>query len=147
MKKVLLITFLFVSCSSVFAQVTESYKNTLKQMLESAGSEATFSVAIKQMFGIFRQQKSSVPDEVWAGLEAEFEKASMTELVEMLAPVYQKHLTEDDLKKIIEFYQTPAGKKYATKTPLITQESMQVGQQWGMKVGQQFMQKLAEKGY
>jgi hypothetical protein len=50
-------------------------------------------------------------------------------------------------EKIIEFYQTPVGKKYAEKTPLIMQESMQVGQQWGMKIGQEFQNKLQEQGY
>ena len=71
----------------------------------------------------------------------------MDELADMLAPVYEKHMTENDLKKIIEFYQTPVGKKYAEKTPLITQESMQVGQQWGMRIGQKVMERLKEKGY
>jgi uncharacterized protein len=83
----------------------------------------------------------------WSGFEKEFSKTSMDELVDMLAPVYQKHMTENDLKKIIEFYQTPVGKKYAEKTPVIMQESMQVGQQWGMKMGQAFQDKLKARGY
>jgi hypothetical protein len=80
-------------------------------------------------------------------LEKEFLKTSLDDLVDMLVPVYSKHLTLDDLQKIIDFYQTPAGKKYAEKTPLIMQESMQIGQQWGMKIGQKFQEKLQEKGY
>jgi len=74
-------------------------------------------------------------------------KASIDELVEMLAPVYKKHLSEDDLDKIIQFYNTPVGKKLAEATPAITQESMQVGQQWGMKVGQIVADKLEKAGY
>ncbi|MEC8831971.1 MAG: DUF2059 domain-containing protein [Bacteroidota bacterium] len=48
---------------------------------------------------------------------------------------------------MIQFFETPVGKKYAASTPLILQESMQVGQQWGMKIGQDFQRKLQEKGY
>lgn len=116
-------------------------------MLSVAGTEETFKVAIKQMFGMFKQQKANVPETVWSEFEQEFSKTSMDELVNMLAPVYNEHMTEADLAKMIEFYETPVGKKYAEKTPLIMQASMQVGQEWGMKMGREFQEKLKEKGY
>jgi hypothetical protein len=148
MKKIIIsLTILLISTSSAFAQVDDKYKSTLKKMLEAGGSEASFKVVIKQMFDMLKQQNTTVPDSLWSGFEKEFSKTSMDELVDMLFPVYQKHMTISDLEKIIEFYQTPAGKKYAEKTPLIMQESMQVGQQWGMKIGQKFREKLQEKGY
>lgn len=147
MKKIFLIAFITITASSAFAQDKTSYQNMVKKMLEANGSEGAFKAGIKQMFSMFREQKSNVPSEVWNSFEAEFEKTSMDDLSVMLAPVYEKHLTEADLKKIIEFYETPAGKKFATATPLIMQESMQVGQEWGMKIAQQVMKKLEEKGY
>lgn len=145
-KNALLVSILLISATA-FGQITDSYKSTLKQMMKASGSEATFGVAIKQIVGMLKAQKTNVPDNIWTEFEAEFSKASMDELVDMLAPVYYKHLTEDDLKKMLDFYNTPVGKKYAEKTPLITQESMQVGQQWGMQMGSKFAEKLKEKGY
>ena len=56
-------------------------------------------------------------------------------------------MTLEDLKEIIRFYQTPVGQKFAKSTPLIMQESMQIGQQWGMKLGLEITKKLEEKGY
>jgi uncharacterized protein len=149
MKKILAIAFvlLVTTVNVVSAQANDEYKRTLKKMLDAAGSEATFDSAIKQMLGMFKGQYQSVPENVWAELETEMVKISVNDLVEMLAPVYEKHLSIADLNKIIEFYQTPVGKKYAEKTPFITQESMQVGQEWGMKVGQKFQEKMKEKGY
>ena len=147
MKKLLVITILLITFSSTFAQDNTSYKATLKKMLESAGSQGAFQTAIKQMFSMFRQQKTNVPADVWNALETEMEKTSMDELTTLLTPVYQKQLTEADLKKIIEFYETPVGKKYAGSVPAIMQESMQVVQEWGMKLSQQIMQKITEKGY
>ena len=94
-----------------------------------------------------KEQFSDVPEETWNDLEKEFLKTSIDDLVDMLVPVYSRHLTLDDLQKIIEFYQTPVGQKYAEKTPLIMQESMQIGQQWGMKIGQEFQNILQEEGY
>jgi hypothetical protein len=148
MKKIIIsVTVLLISTSSAFTQVDNKYKLTLKKMLEAGGSEASFKVVIKQMFDMLKQQNTTVPDSLWSGFEKEFSNTSMEELVDMLSPVYQKHMTIADLETITAFYQTPAGKKYAEKTPLIMQESMQVGQQWGMKIGQKFREKLQEKGY
>lgn len=144
---------LFLSCALMlsalnvlYGQNNAEYKTTLKKMFEVSGSEEAYKSAIRQMFVMFKQ-KGNVPEEVWAGLEQEFLKTSMDELVAMLTPVYEKHLTRADLQNLIEFYQTPVGSKFAQKTPFIMQESMQVGQQWGMKIGQDFERKLAEKGY
>lgn len=64
-----------------------------------------------------------------------------------MLPIYQKHLTEADLHGIIAFYDTPVGKKFAEKTPLITLESMIAGQEWGLQIGQQVIDKLKNKGY
>ncbi len=136
-----------IVCVFSYGQTDVEYKSTLKEMMLLSGSEETYQMAIKQMMTMLKQQKSEVPESVWSELEAEFLKTSLNELVDMLTPVYQKHLTIEDIKGLIEFYKSPLGKKFAKKTPLITQESMQAGQQWGMKIGQEFTKKLSEKGY
>lgn len=146
-KAILSILILFVVSTATFAQDDTVYAEKLEQMLKLAGSEESYKVAIKQMITMFKQQYSNVEQDVWNEFEKDFAKASMKELTTMLVPVYQKHLTLEDLNGLIAFYQTPVGKKYAQKTPLIMQESMQVGQTWGMKLGQEFSEKMKEKGY
>src|SRR5690349_1873728 len=146
MKTLLIVCALMIgSVPSLFSQ-TSDYQTTLKKMFEVSGSQEAYKAAILQMFTMFKQN-ANVPQEVWADLEKEFMSTSMDELVKMLAPVYEKHLTQADLQKLIDFYRTPVGAKFAQKTPLIMQESMQVGQEWGMKIGQQFQEKLKAKGY
>lgn len=147
MKKSILLIFCLYAFTASFAQVNKEYKSTLKKMIEVSGSSAAFKSAITQIIVMFKQNYTNVPSDVWDEFEKEFSKTSVDDLVELLAPIYHKHLTVDDLKKIIEFYQTPVGKKYAEKTPMITQESMMAGQEWGKKIGQQIQDKLKEKGY
>ena len=142
----LILLFSLCSYISLFGQAETEYKQTLKKMFEVSGSEAAYKSAISQMFAMFKQSQQ-VPANVMAELEQDFMKTSMDELVDMLAPVYHKHMTRDDLMKLIEFYETPVGVKFAQKTPLIMQESMQIGQEWGMKIGQEFEKRLKEKGY
>lgn len=145
-KTILFFLFAFtVHCS--FGQTSPTYKRSLKQLLEVSGTEASFSTVIKQMMTMVKQGNPNVPTTIWNDFEQEMLNTSLDDLVEMLVPVYQKHLSQEDLNSLIAFYQTPAGKKYAEKTPLIMQESMQVGQQWGMQIAQKIQQKLSEKGY
>lgn len=147
MKNTLAIVALFMLFTfSALAQNDKQYENTLSEMFEVSGSEATFSAAIKQMISMQKQQNPNVSADIWNELEAEFLKTSMDDLVSMLVPVYKKHMTLADLQGLIKFYKSPVGKKFAEKTPMITAESMQVGQQWGMKVGQALVAKLKGTG-
>ncbi len=148
MKKVLTVfSFLVLICGSSFGQVNKEYSKVLKKMFEVSGTEESYQVGITQMFTMFKQQYSSVESDVWDDLEKEFSKTSLNDLTEMLVPVYSKYLTLEDLQELIRFAETPVGKKFAKNTPLIMQESMQIGQQWGMKIGQDFEKKMKEKGY
>lgn len=147
MKKITTVIVLLLLAASSYGQVDAQYKAALKKMFEVSGTEETYKAALKQIIGMFKQQHANVPEAVWTDFEKEFSSTSLSSLVEMLSPVYQKYMTKDDLQKMTEFYLTPVGKKYAANTPFIMQESMQVGQQWGMKIGQQFQEKLKEKGY
>jgi len=148
MKKLFSTLYLVIILTTLsFGQSDKEYNETLRTMFKVSGSEDSYKVAITQMFTMFKQQYSTVDAETWTELEKEFNKTSINDLVDLLVPVYQKHLTNDDLKELIKFYETPIGKKYALQTPIIMQESMQVGQQWGMKIGQDFAEKMKEKGY
>ncbi len=146
-KKLLVLAILLTVTSTTFGQVDREYTQTLKKMFEVSGSEESYQAVIKQMISMYKQQYSMVKADIWEELEKEVLKTSLDKLTEMLVPVYQKYMNLEDLRELIKFYETPVGKKFAKNTPLIMQESMQVGQEWGMKIGQDFVQKMKEKGY
>ena len=145
MKKIVLIILCFVSISFAKGQDNSEYAKTLKKMFQVSGSEETYKAVISQMFTMFKQQYPDTDPEIWDDFELEFQKTSMDDLTDMLVPVYQKHLSIDDLKELIKFYESSIGKKFALSTPKIMQESMQVGQQWGMRLGEKFERKLQER--
>ncbi|WP_432711992.1 DUF2059 domain-containing protein [Pedobacter sp.] len=149
MKKITLLLALFLlTVSSAYSQQTATtYKETLDKMMEVSGSKPTYKAAIVQIVSSFKAQKPDVPEDVWLDFEKTFIKAATDDLLNLLLPIYQKHIPEADLKNIIAFYETPTGKKFAAKSPLIMQESMQVGQEWGIKIGKDFSERLKEKGF
>ena len=132
MKKLILFLSIFFTIFTTQSQ-NESYKEVLLDFMEAQGTLDTFNSTIDQMSEIMGNQ-----------IEAEKIKPLMDEmfsgLIDALVPVYQKHLSIQDLKDGIGMYQTPIGKKIAEKSPLITQETMGVSMEWGM----QFSSKIQE---
>lgn len=148
MRKLFLTFSLVILCiTATQAQSNDAYSNELKKMFELSGSEETYKAVITQMMGMIKMQYSQIPADVMKELEKEFLNTSMSDLAKELTPVYKKHLSLEDLKGLIAFYETPLGKKYAQKTPAIMQESMAVGQRWGMSIGTKFAEQLKAKGY
>jgi uncharacterized protein len=86
-----------------------------------------------------------LPDAPAAFWETFKQELDANELMQAIIPVYQKHLTEEDIQAILVFYNTPAGKKLISAQPSIMQESMMIGQQWGQKVFMRAKQKFDAK--
>ena len=51
---------------------------------------------------------------------------NVEEIIERLVPLYDKYYTEKELWSIVEFYESPAGKKALEVTPEIMKESIGV---------------------
>ena len=47
------------------------------------------------------------------------------DIIEQLIPIYSQYFTEEDLKNLIQFYETQAGQKLLKTSPLILKESME----------------------
>ena len=73
---------------------------------------------------------------------SKMDPAALTELV---VPIYDKYLSDEDVKGLIQLYQTPMGQKLITVLPKIAAESQQAGERWGQELGRQcMMEVLAE---
>ena len=64
---------------------------------------------------------------------------------EMMYPLYGNHFTEAELKKLIEINNTEIGKKVIRVMPIITQEGMIVGQQFGQSLAPKIQQRITER--
>lgn len=132
----------FLVLFSSFSQERSKYSDVLLEMFQVSGGEASYQVVTSQMIQMFKEEYVDIPKEHWENLEKEFLKTSMVDLSIMLEPVYQKYLSLSDLKEVIAFYNTPVGKKFSEKSPLIVQESMQIGQEWGKKIAEKLIRNL-----
>lgn len=63
-------------------------------------------------------------------------------LIDMAASAYDKYLSDDDIKGLIQFYQTPLGQKTLTVLPQLTAELQADGMKLGQDVGQESMSEV-----
>jgi len=69
----------------------------------------------------------------------------LAELTDLVARVYALNFTADELRTIQAFYQTPTGQKVREKMPLVSQQSMMIGQQWGKTLSGELRARIVEE--
>ncbi|MFA6947137.1 MAG: DUF2059 domain-containing protein [Pedobacter sp.] len=131
--KLLFVSVLLLIGSTVFAQ-TDPFEADIMKMQQLNGSQGTTDAMFGRIVAQFKASKPEVTDAKWAALKKDVFDVEVAELNKQLIPVYKKHFTQEEVKAIVAFYETPAGKKLAEKTPMVTMESMQLSQTWAMSL-------------
>jgi hypothetical protein len=116
----------------------------IRRLLEVTGAGQMGVQVMDGLLGSFKKASPAVPDSFWAEFRSE---VRAEDLLDLCVPIYAKHFSEDDVRAVIAFYETPAGKRLVKAQPLIMQESMQAGQEWGRTLAQKVIARLKEKGY
>ena len=142
--KNLLIALIVLTCMPALAQESDFEKN-IRKMLEVTGVEKNFQVLIPRLIEVQKESNPNIPVEFWDRFQEKMLQESMEEVYEVMIPIYKKHLTEDDVADILEFYKTPAGKSLNEKTPMIMQESMTVGGELGKKIALKVTEELVKE--
>lgn len=145
MYKIIFIIGLCLSAYICNAQQTEAEKDILK-LMEVNGGAAGYDLVYDQMMAQFKMMKPNVPQLTWDMAKHEVFDKEIAELKKQLVPVYQKNFTPAEVKQLIEFYQSPLGKKLVDGTTKVSKESMQIAQPWGMSLAGKIQGFLAEKG-
>jgi hypothetical protein len=74
-----------------------------------------------------------------ARFQKHFDPNSLTERV---IPIYDKYLTADDLKGLLDYYHSPLGQRMLKALPEVTRESQAAGFALGQKAAQETMEEL-----
>ena len=113
-------------------------KTKLAQQLMALDGSAAAVQSIKE--GMMQQIKQSLPPFIKADFfERLSEELDIKEILEKQKVIYSTTFTEAEMKKAIEFYNTPEGKSIAQKAPKISQEMMFASQQWAQDANESVM--------
>jgi len=136
----IIITFIIFSLTSAYAETASP--TSVKDLLNKTGSGQMGVQAMQQMLPALKKMVPDAPEKFWQDFMAE---VSPNDLVNMVIPIYQKHLTQKEIHDINAFYDTPAGKKLIRVQPYIVQESMAAGQIWGQNIAQKVITKYKKQ--
>lgn len=137
--------FMFVALMTTFvvsAEVNLSKNEDIQKMLAISGSVDAAKQMANQLFAQMQQAWPQVPRECWKELKSEFAAMPIVDLI----GVYDKHFSHDEIKELIKFYQSPIGQRFIKELPAVTQESMQIGQEWGKEIAAKVWDKIQKKG-
>jgi hypothetical protein len=116
----------------------------IKKLLQVTGASSIGLQMIDALIHNFQEGLPGVPPDFWTAFRA---KIKGDDLVELIIPVYEKHLTEEDVDGLIAFFSSPTGRRFVEKQPLILTDTMKLGEAWGAKLAEEVTTELRAKGY
>jgi uncharacterized protein len=127
------------------SQPDEAKKADILKLFKLTNTGDMTSQAVSAIIDLERKAMPSIPESFWAEFKKEMSGASS--LTSLLIPIYDKHLTHQEIKDILKFYESPSGKRFLAVLPQLTEDGMKVGQKMGLEISQQLARRLIEKGY
>ena len=142
-------TMLLLTLSLLSAQVraqSAAKHDDITQLLTLTGARAIGLRTATQVLEMYKTTHTDIPAEVWQEIVRDAEARVEGFVTERLVPIYDKHLSHEDIKGLIGFYESPLGKKLLQVMPVMSHESMLAGQAWGRDFAEGVQQKLLERG-
>lgn len=125
--------FIFIGTYSVNSQslntATMEYRAELDRYMTLSGGNAVYKTMIDQMVDMLGAGATTEKKE--EAKKIVYEKA-VNKLIDDIAPVYQKLISLEDLKKMNEFYESDVAKRVVGTIPAIIKETAAISQQWVM---------------
>jgi len=139
-KAVAFLSALLLSGASVAAPPSDESINKLIEVSNATqaikGVQQQVDTMLKNTIHDATKGQTVSPDEqkIFDAFDARVREIVLRQLDEnkfkaMYLPVYREVYTQDEIDQMIAFYQSPTGKMFASKAPIIIQKSMSLMQQ------------------
>jgi hypothetical protein len=115
----------------------------IRRILAQTDAHGAFRREMDVQVNLKRKEVSDIPQKFWDELLKELEA---DKFVEMLAPIYERHFTDQELTELIAFYETPLGKKMVSTFPQVVAESQAAGGRYGEEIAQKVIKRMQAEG-
>ncbi len=151
-QRLLVVFTLYLFAGDAFARDAERIELSKEVVRLSQGEVAAqqmLDFLTPAIMGLSLQQNPDLSEEQKAKiyrLTKEELDAAMPELMDAAAQIYADHFSSEDLRNVIEFYQSPTGKKFQELVPKIMQESITRSETISLGVMQRVIDRLTLDG-
>jgi hypothetical protein len=132
-------------------QPTPAALASAKELITITGATALFSPLIagvvEQAKLLYLQQNPALAkdlNEISTRMRNDLQPR-FAELIDEVARLYAANFTEQELKDVLAFYKTTAGKKLLTEQPKIVDSSMKFAQDWANTLSDQVVGKMRDE--
>ena len=95
----------------------EAKRERLRKLMSLAGSEEQMKAMFTQLMAQLRSAFPQISDKEFHDL---VELLDYSELREIIVSIYEQHFTPDEIQQLVEFYQTPLGKRLLAESLTIS---------------------------
>ena len=127
MKRLFIILLLFSMTSFVFAASSASHRKAAEELLDVTDLKNSMDRMITQMVEMQLQQKPGMDAYRDVFLQFFSKHLGFNSIKSDFIDIYTEEFTEQELRKLTAFYNTPVGKKTITKLPILMQKGAQIG--------------------
>ena len=135
---ILFIVFLITTVKPAFSE-TEKERDIIR-LLEVSGirKQLTYmqDTLMNSMSMMISGSFPKVPDGFWNEFNQLIDKKDMDDLVHKIIPVYDKHMSHETVKKLIDMFETPFWEEWKEKMPQISREAGLIGSEWGKELSE-----------
>jgi uncharacterized protein len=129
--------------------IDSSKEAVIRQLMEVTGAKSLGEQLMKAGLEQFRASiTESQPDNPRAkqfvdAFQTKFQKHfDPNSLAERVVPIYDKYLSEEDVKGLLDYYNSPLGQRMLKALPEVARESQAVGFALGQKAAQEALEEL-----
>jgi hypothetical protein len=125
--------------------LTQAKAQDIKQLMQITGSgnlARQYAAAIsQQMFAGLKAARPDIPERALTVMNTTLlaffsEKMNAPGgLMDQIVPIYDKNFSQQEIRDVIAFYNTPTGKKVIQVLPVVLRQSIEAGQKWGQTMG------------
>lgn len=125
---------------SVYAQeISQAKRLLIDRLLEQSGQSSQDvakqmgGATVVQMANVLKKAQVQVTQKhisVMQEVVSDVIDSELDGFFDRMYPIYDKHFSEEDLRNVVAFYDTPTGKRLVSATPALMQDTMVLAQQW-----------------
>jgi len=138
--------------------ITQEKERDIQRLMElldvSAMSGTMADLMVPAIIAQERKQIPNMPADAENAISTVVRKVTLElapELFNAAIPLYDKYYTHSEIAELIEFFESPIGRKYSAAVQPITQDIIRIAKNWGRKVGpiaaQEVEKELIRLGY
>ena len=126
--------------------IAKEKEANILRLLELVVPRDRVNQQLNDVLSLLKKAMPQVPAQVWQEVIAEL-RLDSDMVLHVYVPIYDRHYTGEEIKQLIELYESPLGQKMRRSSDLIEFEATRRGESIGKELIKRIQEKLQAKGY